>query len=385
MIVPAELSNWIGSMGFSFFRRDVPSSRLIHRIANRTLLPLVLTISCCAGAFAQVGALPAPWQQKAFKNAAYSDASERSLPRISNGYLLSFQRVIRNGPKSDTIVLDSLTSGRETQFPFWVSGASTIWLDEVAVTPGHRLLVAGSFSRPDGTIGNFIKVLTMAGKTLASIGMQTYEPEMVCTESDGTIWTLGQDWKAQTAGAPYSLLRNYTMGGHLLRSYLGIRDFPATDLNFSTRLKNTGGTPGRAFLRCGDKSVGAYIGPALIWTEVQLTDHTARTWMVRLSLRRTLITGLALVGDHSVYGSFKSMVPSKAGDPSKAVLVRGLYKLNLSRTSLTAPWEPVPGTTDTAAAQPSLWLAGSDGPSLVYERSNANSPDGSPILFWSKP
>ncbi len=338
----------------------------------------LFSIGCCAIPLMTQAAnsLPAAWQQKVL---ALSWSKGQSSFKFDRGYVLSFRRTVAEGPQKDTIHLNSLSDGMTKDLPFWINGASQIWIDAVAVVSEQKFIVVGSFLPiAGGQPINFMAETDIEGRHVQTVDMGTYEPEFACAASDGSVWTLGQDWSAEQSDISYPMLRNYLPNGRLLDSYLVNDSLPPIRLNFSRRLHRMGGASGGTYLRCGDESVGVYLGPAFTWAEVQLKNKTFQTWKVQFPASGH-VTGLALLGTHEVYCSFATR---------KSVIVRGLFKLDL-RNSDTADWEPIDGTLtfvgESALSSPVTFVAGSDGPNLVYVNMPTDFPKSDPVFFWSKP
>lgn len=351
-----------------------PQPRLARGIGTFLAVAL-LVVSGTADGLSQMNGLPTPWQHKVF---ALNMSGYRSVPKVDHGFLLTWKWAIRVAAQNHAIQLNSLADGSTEEIAFWIGGASTIWIDNVAVSPGQRIIVVGSFLRPyTRKAANFMAGMDLDGHNLQIVDMETYEPELVCAEKDRSVWTFGQDWGAERSDVPYSMLRNYSPDGRLLKSYLPNDTLPPVRLNFSTRLRRMGGASGSAFLRCGDESVGAFIGPVSTWAEVQQGDGTLQTWKVKPPAVGR-VTGLALLGRHKVYCSFKTQ---------KSVFVRGFFSLDLSRPSL-ATWVPIDGTLSfIGAAQessPIIAVVGDDGPNLVYVQVAADFPKSDPVFYWSK-
>jgi hypothetical protein len=356
--------------------------RLFRSSWRKFLSPRIALLLLCfavvhstPSVFGQTASLQTAWQQKVFQG-AFSD--DRTTPKIDHGFLISFRRTLTDSSESDAIRLDSLDRNEHYQLPFWPERAMVAWIADVSVTSDKHLIIVGSLLRQEeSSPRHFASEVDFEGHIFSSIDFGNYEPELTCTAGDGSVWVLGQDWDAETSRSPYRMLRNYSREGHLIRSALSRKDVPYR-VNLSARLHHAGGGPGKAFLVCGDKIVGVYIGPAITWVEVALSDSVQRTWRVKLPPPRARITGLALLGEE-VYGSFNTA--SKDGSNPQ----RGLYKLNLSQQP-SAVWEPVDGTIAPTSLNRSFsMLMGSDGLSLVYLRNEMVSPEGVPILLWSKP
>jgi hypothetical protein len=325
------------------------------------------------------------WQQKVFPHAFAP--GQRTLPATSNGYLLSVRPMIREESSSDVIHLNSVTTGEESKLAFWLPDASVIWIADAAATSGGQVFVAGSFLHvPDRVLHNFIATLDIAGDVLKTVDLGQYETARLCADTDGTVWTLGQDWGAEWDNVPYSMLRNYSSDGQLLSSYLPRKTLPVRTLALSRRLQPTG-APGKTFLRCGNESIGVYIGAVATWVEVRRSDKISQIWRTALPPASNVrLTGLALLGEHEVYGTFKTYDSNwDNSDVPRTARRLGLYRLTFGANSL-AIWEPVTVTlTHNSQLLPIGLLIGSDGASLVLTIHDAKAADGTPILFWSNP
>jgi hypothetical protein len=316
--------------------------------------------------------LPKPWQQKAI---SYDWVPGQTIPKIDHGSIVIHRRIVVDEMQNDALYLKSLADGTEHRLPFWLNGASVIWINDLAIASVDRVFIVGSFSRASNEpIVNFMAESDMTGHVVRTVDMGSYEPELSCVSSDGSLWTFGQDWSAERSDISYSLLRNYSSTGRLLASYLPSDSLPPAKLNYSTRLHRLGGTPGRIFLQCGEQSVGAYIGPLRTWAEIDLGDRTSHTWLMTLPSAGR-ITGLALLGEHQVYCSFRGW---------KAVFVRGVFKLTLDEPKVAA-WEPVSGMVEylniSGKSRPARFVYGADGPNLVYVDVDSNK-----LMFsWVRP
>jgi hypothetical protein len=347
--------------------------------------------------FAQVTVLEAPWTQKVLVDTFSPD---RSFPQIRDGYLLTFRRAFSEA--HDAILLTSLGGDDSKAVSFRLNGASRVWIDDVTVSSRRSILVAGAYIRVDSASEHrFIAQLDLAGNVVSTVDLGPYEAERICATSDGTIWTFGQEWSAEAKGKSYEMLRNYSVDGQVLRSYLPRTDIVLPPVNLSNRFHQMGMRRGRTFLRCGTKSIGAYVAPAGIWYEVKLSDDIGQSWsvagqsggefsLVRGKCAACIVSGFALLGEHEVYASFDSV------EQKKEVFARGLFRLHLGPDG-NANWDPVQGTRAPDAIHSVARLLGSDGASLVYLLNGSNSSDGLPVccsrqyfdrhpsLLWSKP
>jgi len=315
--------------------------------------------------------LPDPWHETGLRHVQLE-----SFPAFDHGYLVSFRRWTTNRAKTN-LLLHSFATGENHQIAFWPEGISDLWIGDVAVTSNQHVIVAGSFFRlGDSTQRNFFAELDLGGHVISQVDLGDYEPERVCAFNDGTLWALGQVWSAESRHASYPLLRNYSVDGQLLSSHLERRYLASPDLNLANRT-HFGRRAHFAVLSCGTESVGAYIGPTRTWVEVEPHRGAEEVWQLPPPpLPR--ITGLALLGSHIVYASFKN-------DAFSAKRMQGLYILRFGLGTEIA-WDAIPGTVSMEPTKDSFWaLLGHDGSSLVYLRNRAEDPSEMPVFFWSKP
>jgi hypothetical protein len=352
----------------------------------------LLLLGCIKVVLAQSESLPAPWRQKVYPSAP----QYLQFPRVGNGYLWFFRRSLRQ-PSIDAIQFHSFSTDQVGQIPFWLEGASTVWINDAAITSSLDVLVGGSyFSADSNSSHNFLAIVDPAGNVRRTINVGRFEPEKVCSAQDGDIWTLGQDWQAEATNTSYSMLRNYSSGGKLIHSYLPRKSLPLRKLNWSVREHESGTLAdfSKAFLECGTQSVGAYIAGVGTWIEIQLSDQKVQTWRIRRPSPTSTVTGLALLGTHQLYASFFSA--SRDSGNSQHGL-RGLYRVDLSEPS-TRFWVLVPGSESRITTRQGFAkLVGSDSSSLVYLPTSSNSAHNAPLccgpkyfqshpaLFWIKP
>jgi hypothetical protein len=346
--------------------------RLRICLAISSFVSAVAAGSGLNAAVAQQEALPSPWQHKPVSLTILQD---QTIPKIDHGYIIFSRHIIVDTNQREAIYVQSLADGTVRRPSFWLKDSLRVWVNDLAVASSDEILVVGSFTRSkDGAAINFLVKSDMEGQTLAIIDMGTYEPELTCVAQDGSVWTFGQDWGAERSDIPYFLLRNYSSRGRLLGSYLSSDALPPIRLNFSTRLHRMGGARGRMFLQCGQQSVGAYIGPASRWVEIDLADSSERVWQVEPP-SRAIMTGLALLKRHEVYCSYRAQ---------NTVFVRGFFKLNLTQPKI-ATWEPIPGMVqyvDLAhSPAPPMSVIGADGSSLVYQKMDFKTH----VFYWVRP
>ena len=158
-------------------------------------LSLVVLFSISFGTatnFGQSNSISADWRSMVFSDAF--ELKDRTFPFISNGYLVSYRPILSH--PTDAIRLVDLDTGLRRDVTFPMTDANPVLINDVEVTTRWTLLVAGSVGqRQIRESGNFIAELNMTGQTLVDIRLGTYEPEGICTTSDGSIWTLGRDPK----------------------------------------------------------------------------------------------------------------------------------------------------------------------------------------------
>jgi len=305
----------------------------------------------------------------------------RSFPVVSNGYILSFGRTVT--PQNGATIQVTSLAGIDLQVPFAPPGNAHIaMLTRASMTAAGDLVVAGQSAGSNGTTG-FVVEQSLGGKISSAINTGSYIPTQVCSAADGTIWTLGQvpSIESLSVGSDRTaLLRAYGVDGVLKGSYLPRNSLPQgspAPLNLFPESRTFAGLSTRAFLSCGDNTVGSYIGaPFNLWTEVTMGNGKVQQWSVAPissyqasggALKGARLSGLVLLSQNRVYGSWEFMDGS-----------RGLYKLKFnSADSLT--WVPVSLPSDQIAK-----LLGRDGGSLIYV-TGAASPRNNPSLNWGTP
>ena len=301
--------------------------------------------------------------------------SARSFPEISNGYLYSVRvHPVQSDP--DVIRLQPLAGGSHHDIPFWPENAEQVWIEDIAVLPGNRLLVAGSFRTFGRALQtNYVAELDFQGHWLSMIRLGDYEPERLCVARTGNIWTLGQDWISEIEESPYRMIREYSRSGRLLHSYLDRWTLPVNELIMNRRLH---GLHSLVFLFCGESFTGAYVGPAETWVSIR-EGGQASTWRVKTPVRGMAVGRVAVFGEQSVYGTFTFW------DTARKVtnFSSDLYQLQFGPSHLAA-WAvarglpPIPG----AKTQSMALLGGSDG-AVVY--ADDYTPPSVAKLMWLQP
>jgi len=113
--------------------------------------------------------------------------SGRSFPEMSNGYLYSVRvHPVQSDP--DAIRLQPLAGGSHHDIPFWPENSEQVWIEDIAVLPGNRLLVAGSFRTFGKALQtDYVAELDFQGRLLSMIKLGDYEPERLCVAPTGNI------------------------------------------------------------------------------------------------------------------------------------------------------------------------------------------------------
>jgi hypothetical protein len=331
--------------------------------------------------------LPASVRKMVFPADLAMARSQVTLPIVTNGYLLSFPHwASRQTDPGKGIFLTALADPARQRIPFWISGASSIHLDDGTVTPKGYVLIAGSYLQSqDSTdvqkfsdnpstpeVINFIAELSPGGNLDSLYDLQEFTPERVCSTADGSIWVLGQDWPLEQQ-RKYFMLRHYSATGAFIEGYLpqiGKLDSP----NYR-RIKGT--SRHAAFLTCGDDSVGVYLqrSGGFLWSEVELSSGKVAIRKVTI-LPNSAPTGVALFGEGVVYASFRSMTKEQEAVHFGPPL--GIYKLDISQPQ--ASWQPVGSTAESKIYST---LLGRDGPYLIHLE-HAAGPMSDPNVYWTE-
>jgi len=327
----------------------------------------VVCILCClfvgpqrSYGFQQVISLSSPSQTLTLPG-AFTWA--RTYPSVANGYLVSFTRSATAG-KSNTIFLMSLANSVQHKVSFNVPGSQITILDDVSVSAGGDLIVAGSYATGTSS-SHFLDKVSLDGNVLSAVALGDYEATRVCSTADGSTWTLGQSTSA-IVGSDY-LVRRYDATGSLSGSYLSRNSLPRPTaiLNLHSAGKVFGqGAVAQSHLACGSASVGVYIGsPENLWFEVTVGGD-AHIWPLPSS------SGLT------------SLVLGPPGSVRATIAGLGAATLLLGTTSGT--WVPLPDALQVSAAKlPAVGrFLGVDGLSVVYARGNQGI-DGDRPLYWS--
>src|ERR1700733_6501518 len=270
------------------------------------------TLGFCCGQDSAINT----WQQKSLPGGF---SQMRTVPVVTNGYLLSFVRVAQSAPKD--VFLMSLADGSQKNVAVQAKGVLT----DVGMTMGGNVVFAslsasvsvdasssaGPFNASVGGVGGLVGSADSSGNTMFLTDTGVYSPFRVCSSSDGSVWTLGQVLgnepnPAAIQGDTTNLIRRYTIGGTLRSSYVPRNSLPAQPMNLAPSGSTFGKTVTGAFLSCGDTSAGAYIGrPFNTWIEVDYSTGQAQSWsVVPVPIKTGRLDGLVLLGTNKVYASF---------------------------------------------------------------------------------
>jgi hypothetical protein len=371
---------------------------------------------CLIAAVLAQDTLPPSWKELNFP--VVVPPKEYAIFKMGGSYLWTFRRLLTiREQQFDAVDVHSLNDKSHTLISFWIEGAQTIQVEDVAVTHDRVALLVGSSSTAqadqDGnakenvtTKARFLAARDFSDGTVVDVNLGPYDGAQVCEAGDGTVWVLGQDLSAEHNGRPYRLLRQFTMAGKAVGTYLDRAEIPIRNLVLSPSFQENNGSEvfrgDRVVLSCSDESVGVYIGAAQTWSEVRIKDGSTQTWNLKLPSPRAMMTGLVLLDQHVVYASFRVLSPAEAlrrqlmlGNQSppppaalstgEAAILRGLYILKLGREG-KGSWQEVSGTISPVGTPGAFArLIGSDGENLVYVRSPSPPARRSPTIVWLKP
>ena len=81
---------------------------------------------------------------------------------------------------NDAIYLNLLKRDQPAVIQFWIDGMSDVWINDVAISPGHSIFVAGSYFRfADGSENHFLAHLYLTGQALQVTNLGQYEAEEI--------------------------------------------------------------------------------------------------------------------------------------------------------------------------------------------------------------
>jgi hypothetical protein len=316
-----------------------------------------------------------------------------SMPQVGNGYLWSFPRFSQLN-QGAAIEIVSLKDRSEIHVPFFVSGALRMWIDDVAVLPDRRVIVAGLSSRSagDSSRTRFWATLGPDAKLASFIDTETYESERICGDMEGNVWVFGQDKQAESKGTSYDALKKYSPEGRLIKSFLSSREVASSGYELSADSDSLRSKKGlNVYLRCSRSGVGVYVTLNRSWFFISPTDDTVRVWQADLPGRPAGLTGFGLSDDGKAYASIRLF-----SQESKSEVRRGLYTLVL-QTDGFATWVPVPNK-NSFRSEPGGFgeLVGSDAGAIVFLKNadDVGLPDAiccndqfynsKPPLYWEK-
>jgi hypothetical protein len=239
---------------------------------------------------------------------------------------------------------------------FWITTAKLIRLEDVDITPGGHVVIAGSYVRnsDDNTI-NFIAEVDALGRIVRITELAGYTPEKICVSAEGSVWSMGQDWEQENVGGDYDILRHYSRDGSLLHSMLSrssLRVDMLLDLHsYRQRATSDVGTSG---LACSGESAGMYIAAASLWVQADPNSGRPRRWKVT-HISHSMVTGLAIAGG-KVYASVAMRGTSMSP-------LRAVYELLLNNNG-TGQWSRVAAGVRSSGAP--MVLLGRDQQELVF-------------------
>jgi hypothetical protein len=249
------------------------------------------------------------------------------------------------------------------------------------VSPDGRLIFAISLIQPsDGSRQGMIVTADLSGKVLSKSSLGTYTASHMCAASDGTIWTLGQDWvdDKRAASQQPALLRNYARTGVLISSHLSGAVLSGGQMNLRPRGKTFGISVTDAHISCGSSSVGVYVmvNGQHYWYEVPTRSGVPRLWQMAPPAVSGTMTGLVLFSEHSAYAS----IISRSASGRK----RGLYRLSLSKQG-DARWVHFPLGGMPKDEDRGETLIGAQASSLVFMIGSIKPRAMNPVLYWYDP
>jgi hypothetical protein len=339
------------------------------------LLILFGHVFCPLAVLAQT-MLPPSKQQMVGQSAI---STTRTFPSVASGYLISFSRTA-NPSRPNLVSLTSLSTAQERQVSIsWPSANPVTLLDATVLAGSSNILVAGtSTASTNAAAQNFVATIGPSGNILSTINLGPYTAERVCSASDGTFWTFGQQLAGEgiASGFAYDMLRNYRVDGTLRRSFLSRGTLGAQILDFHPGGSVFGRDTDYAAQSCGLESVGIFMGrPVRQWIEIDMATGNLQRWSVD-ALKGGSFTGLTLITKNAVFASVLMNPPP--GNPS-ATPKRSLAVLDIHPADGGASWTPV---ADTGSQLIFVRLLGRDGTSLVHLR-GPQTPAVTPVLYWS--
>jgi hypothetical protein len=391
-----------------FFLRSAPHLRRLYcdvpvRFARCGPFVVLLWVSLSVGPFlvAKSLGLPPTTASAEPKTSAFLGG-----PKIANGYVVKFRTTLTN-PANDAIQVVSVSGRERYSIPFWSRDASKVLLHDVAIAPNQTIIVVGEALSKTGDAKRFMAAVDFASQELWLKDLKEYVPYRTCVSRDETVWTVGQVAAAENSGRPYQLIHQYSPTGILKSRYLQRVELPISG-QFSLDVFSDPSKVfrGRAFIACGNDSVGVYIGPARTWTEIDLETKSATTWEAdgvtdapsswsqqilggspdntsqisnliyrtdRPELIGHFLSGIGVTSEHQVYGSF-NLASSR-----KSVRHAGIYRLKLGQDG-KAMWEQIKGPP-----QGMLRLVGVDANRLVYLKRQSPAGHGDLSLGWIQP
>lgn len=288
---------------------------------------------------------------------------ETPMPRWENGYLIS-RRVETFAPDSPNVRLYDKTGTMVSSATVWFPGSERVALTSATAGPHGEVIASGEADRPDGARARFIASIDAAGKMTA---LQTgdFDPDLVCSAPDGTIWSLGgTGWDSATHHPkPGETFRHFDMQRGQIGAYVPRSTFP-----------DSPGPYELSYISCGANIVAAY-SPTGVYIEMSYGSDSPLVYKANLPAGYQL-SGLAIQGPKRVIGLLQKYVKYNLDNTG----VNGLYSLDFDDANSTALWVPVPGAAGgyaTPGMPTRLW--GIDGDNLVVSHSQDVAPGS---LHW---
>jgi hypothetical protein len=335
----------------------------IHRKLRQTFFVAMLVV--CSVELGQAQQQNAPSLSPVLRTSFYPEAMcpHCIVPTWDQHYLL--HREIDKDPSLVTMYDrdgKKIIEGRVS-----LEGASRISLRAAGATQGGHIVAVGRAAMTDGSIQHFIAEIGATGRTVQSIQLGEFSPQQVCAASDGTVWTLGYDWRSRnSAEAATNVVRHYDFAKGLLGRYLPLGSISTAKDAFLLL-----DSPHKSFLRCGKDDVSV-----LFWSSHTVAQYVVlngaseevHSWTIIAPFAEAQANGFAVTDDGGVFVSLTAWE-----EPENMVRL-GLYKLQATTGNAAATLIPVGGTVtavkphDALPDDAFLEVYGAEGDELVVQR-----------------
>jgi hypothetical protein len=302
--------------------------------------------------------------------------SQTEIPGLSHtwtrlwdkGYLITWGSVSGQdaSPTEPAVTLYDREGHVAREGIVWFKDASSVGINDVAVSGTGNLVVAGGTESRTGAIANFIATIGRDGHVDSVIRTNPFLPIYVCAAEDGTVWSYGIDRDAGGRGVASSLrLRQYSFNKGQIKSMLDV-----STLNSAGWKLSRGRYPGEISLRCNAEKLGIYNAASGEWVELAFSTNKLKVAKVNPlpSPKQLRLRGFAMTDSGDVFASLadKSTTPARVG----------LFRLEFEGNG-PGSWVPVGNTVGPYLHAPIDMLLGADGDKLVYTR------DLSGNAYWS--